>query len=323
MEEKNICSEKTNSASINASSYEIGFDNDIRNCEAINKNSQLNNQFQDRLMNKSENENDLRSSLKQCSSNNLTQNPININNYNNANNSNNYTNLGYFSEESKPFSVHFKTSTNNNNFNNGVYNNFSITQSKNLNLMYNNNLQNNYNINLKMYNDQINFNNTSNNNNIQPNYNNNQQMKNSVSSAKIDKSHLKDMRITMPNILFVIGLSHDIIKKSKEELSGENYFGHYGKVCKVAINDRSYDKTNRNGPIYSAHINFSTEKETCLAMLSLHDKFVMNNKLKASFGTTKYCKNFIEGKYCHNTDCFYYHKIDESKEMNKVRKRLK
>lgn len=141
------------------------------------------------------------------------------------------------------------------------------------------------------------------------NINNNKQM----------LENLNDMRITMTNILFVIGFNKKFISKSREELEGENYFGHYGKVLKLVINEFPYDKSNKNGPFYSIHINYHDEKETSHAILALHDKLIDKNRIKASYGTTKFCKNFIDKKPCFNKECLFYHKIDNSLIMNKVR----
>mgnify|MGYP000732918116 CR=1 FL=1 len=47
------------------------------------------------------------------------------------------------------------------------------------------------------------------------------------------KQILKDMRITVKNILFVIGLPPELANKSEEELMSEEYFGQYGKILKL------------------------------------------------------------------------------------------
>jgi hypothetical protein len=130
------------------------------------------------------------------------------------------------------------------------------------------------------------------------------------------KQTLKDMRITVKNILFVIGLPSELANKSEEELMSEEYFGQYGRIIKLTKNEKAYNNKN-SSPIFSIHLNYSSERETSIAMLALNDKIIKNNKIKASFGTTKYCKNFIDDKFCYNKDCLYYHKLDIENEMNK------
>lgn len=134
-----------------------------------------------------------------------------------------------------------------------------------------------------------------------------------------DKDNLKNMRITVKTILFVIGIPKELKNLSSTELSSEKYFGQYGRIVKLTVNDKPYNKSSNNGCVYSIHINYQTERECSLAMLALHDKILNNNKIKASFGTTKYCKNFVEDKPCYNNECLYYHKIDKLNEMHKVK----
>lgn len=130
------------------------------------------------------------------------------------------------------------------------------------------------------------------------------------------KTLLKNVRITVKNILFVIGIPKELTFISEEDLSSLDYFGKYGKVIKITINEKPYQIKN-NTEIYSIHINYLNEKDCSIALLSLSDKIVKGNKLKASYGTTKYCKNFLEDKICFNKECLYYHKFDVSNEMSK------
>lgn len=130
------------------------------------------------------------------------------------------------------------------------------------------------------------------------------------------KTLLKNVRITVKNILFVIGIPKELTFISEEDLSTFDYFGKYGKVIKITINEKPYQIKN-NTEIYSIHINYLNERDCSIALLSLSDKIVKGNKLKASYGTTKYCKNFLEDKICINKECLYYHKFDVSNEMSK------
>lgn len=132
------------------------------------------------------------------------------------------------------------------------------------------------------------------------------------------KVNLKDMRITVKNILFVIGLPSEMAQKTQQELSNPEHFGQYGQVIKLTVNDKPYGKATKGSNIFSVHVNYSNNKEASIAMLALHDKTVNQNKIKASFGTTKYCKSFLEGKFCYNKECLYYHELDTENEMNKV-----
>jgi len=59
------------------------------------------------------------------------------------------------------------------------------------------------------------------------------------------KQLLKDIRITVRNILFLIGLPTSLAQKTGEELSEELYFGQHGKILKITINDKPYIVLNQ------------------------------------------------------------------------------
>ena len=62
---------------------------------------------------------------------------------------------------------------------------------------------------------------------------------------------------------------------------------------------------------YSAYINFEKKTDAALAVLALECAKIGNFTIKASFGTTKYCNNYIAGFPCKNKDCLYLHKQGE------------
>lgn len=86
------------------------------------------------------------------------------------------------------------------------------------------------------------------------------------------------------------------------------YFGQYGKITKLVVNkNKVYNPNGANGPSYSAYITYSTPEEASIAILSLDNAIVESHLLRASYGTTKYCSNFLRGTECFNKDCLYLH----------------
>lgn len=133
------------------------------------------------------------------------------------------------------------------------------------------------------------------------------------------KSNLENMRVTNTRLAFVIGLSEELIKLSNQELSSEEYFGQYGTVVKISKNTKQqYDRKGKNGPSFSVHVTYSNQKEASLAILTLYDQVVDSHTIKTSYGTSKYCINFISNKKCMNKECLYLHKIDKYNSLDKV-----
>lgn len=126
------------------------------------------------------------------------------------------------------------------------------------------------------------------------------------------------VRIIKRNLVYVINIDPQIA--DKEILSSRQYFGQYGKITKLLVNlNKTYNANNSPSELsYSAYINYSSNYEAALAILSV-DSFMLYGKIiKAAFGTTKYCSYYIKRQYCPIKECVYMHSvIDKSDIINK------
>ena len=126
---------------------------------------------------------------------------------------------------------------------------------------------------------------------------------------------LVDSRIILKNLVYIIGLSSELIKIDSKLKSFE-YFGQYGKINKLVINkNKIYNSNGPNGPSYTCFITYSTEAESSLAILSLDKSIIDSHEIKANYGTTKYCLNFLKNSECKNKDCIYLHKLASQKDI--------
>ena len=122
-------------------------------------------------------------------------------------------------------------------------------------------------------------------------------------------------RIIQKNLVYVIGLSSDLVK-IEPQLKSFEYFGQYGKIVKLIINkNKIYNSDGPNGPSYTCFVTYSSEAESSLAILSLDNTIIDNHELKANYGTTKYCLNFLKRWECKNKDCIYLHKFADEKDI--------
>lgn len=71
--------------------------------------------------------------------------------------------------------------------------------------------------------------------------------------------------------------------------------------------NKTYNGNGPNGPSYSCHVTYSSIDESSLAILALDNAVIDNHIFKASYGTTKYCSNFLRNSVCLNKDCLYLH----------------
>ena len=128
-------------------------------------------------------------------------------------------------------------------------------------------------------------------------------------------SSLIQSRIIQRNLVYIIGLSPELIK-IEQKLKSYEYFGQYGKIIKLVVNkNKTYNTNGPNGPSYTCFITYSTEAESSLAILSMDNYTIDNHEIKANYGTTKYCINFLKNAQCRNKECIFLHKLADEKDI--------
>lgn len=127
-------------------------------------------------------------------------------------------------------------------------------------------------------------------------------------AAPIDRRHLHNYRVVQRNLVYVIGVPGSI--SSEEILKKAEYFGQYGKIVKTVIHKNS----NSAHATASAYVTFAHKEDARACIQALEGFWLDGHHMRASFGTTKYCNNFIKGSVCNNPDCVYLHDIGEDED---------
>ena len=126
---------------------------------------------------------------------------------------------------------------------------------------------------------------------------------------------LQQCRIIQKHLVYIIGLSINLINKDLQ-LKNFEYFGQYGKIVKLVTNkNKIYNSNGPNGPSYSCYVTYSNQKESSLAILALDNAIIDKHIIKASYGTTKYCLNFLRNSVCLNKDCLYLHHLADKDDI--------
>ena len=131
-----------------------------------------------------------------------------------------------------------------------------------------------------------------------------------VLSQPIDKRHLHNYRVVQRNLVYVIGIPSQLAL-NEDQLRRAEYFGQYGKIGKVVIH-RTHNSTAH--ATVSAYVTFVHKDDAKAAIQALDGFWVDGHVLRASFGTTKYCNNFIRGVPCNNPDCVYLHDFGDDED---------
>lgn len=119
---------------------------------------------------------------------------------------------------------------------------------------------------------------------------------------------LKDLRILCRNLVYIVGLP---IHYSENEhlLKNFEYFGKYGNVLSVIINKKPATRERYKKKSCAVYVAFSSNSEALFAIKDIHNSWLNGNKIRASFGTTKYCSNFILRLNCTNKSCHFLHEL--------------
>lgn len=128
----------------------------------------------------------------------------------------------------------------------------------------------------------------------------------STASTVMDRKHLHNYRVVQRNLVYVIGVP--AAYASEENLRRPEFFGQYGKIGKVVIH-RNHSSAHSTVSVY---VTFTYKEDARASIQSLDGHWLdQNHLLRASFGTTKYCNNFIRGVPCNNPECVYLHDLGD------------
>ena len=142
------------------------------------------------------------------------------------------------------------------------------------------------------------------------------------------REKLRHMRVVQPNLVYVVGLPLDIAKETvcnkssaaaprarehqhcAQTLKKREYFGQYGKVVKIVVNRKIGEAAGR-GDSACAYVTYSAPDHARVALMCVDGFNFKRRTIKAMFGTTKYCHQFLGGRPCSNPDCMYLHSVAE------------
>jgi hypothetical protein len=130
----------------------------------------------------------------------------------------------------------------------------------------------------------------------------------STQIAVVDRRHLHNYRVVQRNLVYVIGVPAAFA--SEETLRKGEYLGQYGRIGKIVIH-RNHSLSHAT---VSAYVTFAYKEDAKASIQSLEGHWLDSHLLRASFGTTKYCNNFIRGVPCNNPECVYLHEMGDDED---------
>lgn len=113
--------------------------------------------------------------------------------------------------------------------------------------------------------------------------------------SRID--YLLKFRIVQEHLLYVIGMPQKLA--SETLLSSDRFFGQYGNIQKILINKATASKDSAYEGQCAVYIWYEHPIQVAIALKCLNGlRLGGRYTLKCSFGTSKYCLNYLTRGYC-------------------------
>ncbi|GAA6014145.1 hypothetical protein JCM11491_004119 [Sporobolomyces phaffii] len=127
-----------------------------------------------------------------------------------------------------------------------------------------------------------------------------------------------DVRVRQRTQVHVQGMTTKIANEDTlQQLKSPDSFGQYGKIVKLFMSKRSSNVTQplsthpHHQPV-NVYINYRTAAEASNCIAAIDGTTTEDgHKLKAIWGTTRYCPNYLKGIRCHNDSCTLAHEQGE------------
>ena len=129
--------------------------------------------------------------------------------------------------------------------------------------------------------------------------------------TKKQAESLKKLRIIQTNKIHVQGIPRCLI--NIETLKAKRYFGQYGAIKDISLSIKIDDNKKDS---FSVYIAYENKMEAACAILCVDSIFFFRKIIRAFFGTTKYCKYFLNNQKCANPEkCEFLHRLAPNEDI--------
>jgi len=131
-----------------------------------------------------------------------------------------------------------------------------------------------------------------------------------LTQTEVPAGMMGRIRVIQRNLMYVTNMPPAMADQRK---ASSQHFGEFGTVARLVIRTIPASKPHQS-PVVSAYVTYVEEASTALAISQLNGNFVDGKRLRASFGSNKYCNAFIRNEPCTNPRCSYLHQLSGTHE---------
>ena len=123
---------------------------------------------------------------------------------------------------------------------------------------------------------------------------------------------LSKQRIIQKNLVHLQGFPDSLYNENL--LLSNQYLGQYGFITKIVLALKENKITQKR--VNSAYITFETNMQAAYCILAIDSIIIDNHRIRAFFGTTKYCNHFLNNFHCFNEEkCIFLHQIADPSDI--------
>lgn len=129
----------------------------------------------------------------------------------------------------------------------------------------------------------------------------------------LSRKHLAGIRVRQKNLVYVTGMRPTSTADHLSEiLRRDEYFGQYGKIVKIVVSKAK--DTNIPNPAVGVYVTFETKEAAAKCIQAIDGTHNYDSRLRAQYGTTKYCSAYLRGDTCGKKDCMFLHEPGDENE---------
>ncbi|KAF2397016.1 hypothetical protein EJ06DRAFT_482966, partial [Trichodelitschia bisporula] len=129
----------------------------------------------------------------------------------------------------------------------------------------------------------------------------------------LSRKHLAGLRVRQKNLVYVTGMKPKIQgDRLVEALRGKEYFGQYGEIIKIVVS-KAKDASQGLQPV-GVYVTFARKEDAALCIECINSNPQSEGRVRAQYGTTKYCSAYLRGETCNNRSCMFLHEPGEQNE---------
>lgn len=134
-----------------------------------------------------------------------------------------------------------------------------------------------------------------------------------------EKAKIKELmtyRIVKDKLLYVIGIPKSFAEESL--LKSDKFYGQFGQLEKIVINHNPHGARGGSENQVAIYVHYKSSIGVAIALRCLNGLRIMESVvLKCSYGTSKYCANFLSNAHCAaNADgkCPFIHEMERRRD---------